>query len=299
MLNPLKFRVALAQVGEGQMDVEGIHGLQEDAIRELQKEAVDWPRLSKSRAWRPVLVEVAETAAKTATSPSEFERLASEGFDVVHSLAWALNPTLWDTDDDVAALRGWAHRDTSDFIQRKPGTFIYREAIETAIAEYLALPYRVHRLDRLLLDISMAQEIEAFFHEMERGRSTVKYSVWIWLISNVIQAIVGVAIAAGILWFSVANWALLTAAAIVLFVVISGVWSLISFLMAYPKHSRAKAQVAKLSEAMLDPYTALRGAPASTKHIEDRVRVATDAGVVWLAPMIVLLEDIHSRRATI
>lgn len=281
------------------MEVEGIRGLQEDAIRELQKEAVDWFYLSKSRAWRPLLVEVAEAAAKVATSPSEFERLAREGFDVVHSLAWALNPTMWDTDDDVAALRGWAHRGTSEFLQRKPGTFIDRDSIETAIAMYLAMPYRVHRLDRLLLDVSMAQEIEAFFHEMERGRSTVKYSVWIWLISNVIQAIVGVAIAAGILWFSVANWALLTAAAIVLFVVISGVWSLISFLMAYPKHSRAKAQAAKLSEAMLDPYTALRGAPASTKHIEDRVRVATDAGVVWLAPMIVLLEDIHSRRATI
>lgn len=270
------------------------HALRRDAIA-----ANDW---AKDRDWRRLVEAVATAATSAAEDEDQIHYYIAEGFRIVDACVHAVNETAWKFgEEDGFKLRYWYHRPNLQFGGKTRGEpYIDRQSVEEALSRYVDLPYRVDMLDRLLLDLSMAQEILAFADEMQPALKRKLPRPLSWIGINLLSLIIGGAIAIFLLWIApnsvIAFWLAMIVAGIT---VLGTLWSLIAFPISYPAIRRADQKLQLVVSSMCDAYATLSSAPASTKHIEGRVERATDAGVVWPAPMIVLLEDIRSRRTSV
>jgi hypothetical protein len=156
----------------------------------------------------------------------------------------------------------WSHRE-SNFPE------FNRTGIEPAVGEYLALPYRVPKIDRLLVDLLLAMEMAAYTKEA-RGR----------LISLLVNALfLGLGALA---WWH--EWPLA-----------GGITALVSIVwMLFPLQFLIRAKT--LIEQMHRCYEALSSdGPISARHVRDLLARATEKGVVWPAPIYPLLDDVIAR----
>lgn len=272
--------------------------METNELHRLRTEAVAGSPWAASLSWRHLLDEVANAAAKAADSPAQFGYYVDSGFAVVDELVYAFNPNCWEQREERAGLVYWSHQDFQRLVAKEPKVpFIVKQSVESAIASYVRLPYRSDALDRLLLDLALAQEITAFAAEMHRIGAYRGYPVGKWLLSLAVQLSIGAGLAIGIVWLDLGAWSLWVASAIAGVTLLSVAWSLVAFPLSYPRFRRAKQRIDRITQSMRDAYTALDGAMSSIKHVQERVKAADDAGVVWISPTYVLIEDIKSRRA--
>lgn len=267
-------------------------------LSQLRADAVNRSRWAASGPWRYLLNDVATAAAQSAADEWQFAEYADSGFEVIDELVYALNPGWWGDSQDFSRLAFWTHQDFQQMIAKESKTpLIVKQGVEQAIANYVRLPYRTDVLDRLLLDLAMAQEITAFAVEMRRIGADKGYPVGRWLVSLVVQLSVGLGVAIGITWIFSAEWLFILAMVVAGITLLSATWSLVAFPLAYPRFQRAKKGLDRIMGKMRDAYVAMEGTMTSIKLVNERVKDADAAGVGWMAPMYVLIEDIGGRRA--
>jgi hypothetical protein len=271
-----------------------------DVWNPREDDQVSGHELFKDRYWGRLVTEVGRVAA--ANTPDEFERddYIRRGLDVVEMVARAVNPNWWDRDCEQAAL-AWHHRSRPLLAGKKHGApYINRLDVEEAAAMYLALPYRVDTLDRLLTDLLMAAEMFGYADEMQPLLRQKLPTLLSWLWGNFSSLVIGLSVAGILVWLAPDTTIVLWIAGIVAGLTLLGaVFSLVVFPFLYPVVQAERRKIKVTVAGMLNAYTALGGAPASVPHIRKLVDRATDAGVIWPAPLMALLDDIADRRRAI
>jgi hypothetical protein len=162
------------------------------------------------------------------------------------------------------------------------------------------LPFRVDNLDRLLADMLMAAEMFAFADEIQPQLKQKLPTVLAWIWGNLKSLVIGLAIAGALLWVfpnsTIAQWVAGIVAGLTL---LGAAFSLVVFPFLYPSIRAQRLKLNATVMGMTDAYTTLGGSPSSVPHIRKLVDRATDAGVVWPAPLMALLDDIADRRKAI
>lgn len=247
--------------------------------------------------WRPLVIEIAEAASRTTTDEFERDINIGRGLDVVEAAARAVNENMWDRDRSKTS-KGWFHRSSTQLAGKKHGEpYIIRLDVEGAAAAYLRLPYRVDALDRLLSDMLIAAEMFGFADEVQPRLKQKLPPVLAWLWGNLKSLVLGLGIAGVLFWFAPDSTVMRWVAGIVAGLTLLGaLFSLVVFPFLYPSVRAQQQKFARTVMAMTDAYSTLGGSPASVPHIRKMVERATDAGVVWPAPLMALLDDIAERR---
>lgn len=256
--------------------------------------------LRKDGFWGRLVLAVSRASSAAASNEDERQDFLRKGLDALEALARAVNPEWWERTEDQPIL-AWRHRARPSLAYKKRlEPYILRLEVEEGAAGYLALPYRVDELDRLIADMLMASEMFAFADEMQpqlKQRLPTGLS-WVW--GNLKSLVIGLAIAGVLLWLAPDSSAAQWAAGIVAVLTIGGTaLSAVLFPFFYPA---ARAQREKFNAtvmSMVDAYTTLNGSPSSVPHVRKMIDRATDAGVVWPAPLMALLDDIEARRKSI
>lgn len=224
-----------------------------------------------------------------ADEDGEFDWMLSRSLSLVDDLMMGLN--TWE-DMEKQQPKGWRHeRRPVELIMQDKVPYMERSAIEGVAATYLNLPFRSQRMDALLVDLLVALELYAFGRE---SRWIIKRSnVWGWLKGRFYSAVFWAVVV--ILAGALARWGWISFSAVETTETVAkwlfGLETALTFasLFRTPKQS-------KLLKAMNDVYSELGSdGPFSARHIEERAKRATDAGVVWPAPLFALLDDIQGR----
>jgi len=106
------------------------------------------------------------TNAPLSGGEDSFESLLEHGFSVVQNLRWAVQPHE-QPEDEKKKLKLRSHRIQPLYdVQSKKTPHLSRPEIESAVGEYLALPYRAEHIDRLFADVLVALELYQFSDEM-------------------------------------------------------------------------------------------------------------------------------------
>lgn len=230
---------------------------------------------------------------------------------LLYSLRAATGADAADTGEWGKKLRLWSHRSQPiyDVRKRKVPAFD-RYEIEGAVGAYLTLPFRSQHTDRLLVDLLVALELYQFTDQMLNApgipgiytTSPVKrHIVWEVIVGQLLSAIL-LGIVGAVLWglsriglFPV-DW-LGGAAAILLGLFFLGLaWSAVWLPKNWWDANKAKRRATFLIEQMAGVYAELRSdGPISARHVEQRARAASEAGVAWPAPLFALLDDIQAR----
>lgn len=274
-----------------------------DTSTSYRDEQVGAHHLASDRFWGRLIASVGDEAIAAEGDERSIASNLHRGFEVVEELYYGLNPS-WKASNEEDASRtsnNWHHDSRIQLRGKPPGEpYIGKMEVESAAGSYLDLPYRVPSLDRLLVDLLMAMEIHAFVDQMQpqlKKRLPIPLQ-WLW--GNVLSLLIGGGIAGGIIWAapesSVAQWVAGIVAALTL---LSVAFSLVVFPFSYPAVRRERVKFGGIIAAMQDAYMTLGGSPASIRHINDMVQRGTNAGVVWPAPLMVLIEDIAARRPAI
>lgn len=219
---------------------------------------------------------------------SDFDQLLIDALLVVENIMNGLNG--WECKGEY--LRAWRHNASAvQAVMERTGPDMGRQEIEYAVSGYLALPFRRERFDRLFVDLLMALELYAFGRE-SRGEIR-RHSLWGWLRYRVYSGIFW----AIVIWlgWKTADWNWVsrdTAGTIqIVCLVLFSLESVLSLYALFRPSIRGKV----LGE-MNSAYAELNSdGPISAARIEERVKAAANAGVIWPAPLYVLLEDSKSR----
>jgi hypothetical protein len=249
------------------------------------------------------LIEAVATEVRKTESEDQIWRL-NQGFEVVEAIMRAVNEDGWkllDEEHSDTKKSYWYHKSHVRLAGKKRlEPYIAVDETQEAAASYLHLPYRVPALDRILVDMLVASEMFAFADEVQPILTKKLPLLLGWLLNNIFSVIIGSAIAAFCFWIgdggTVMNW---VGGIILALTLLGTAWSLLAYPFYYPKVRAHHKRVEGTIGAMLDAYAAIAGSPASTKHIDEMLAKATDKGAVWPSQLMVLMEDIRARSATI
>lgn len=186
-----------------------------------------------------------------------------------------------------------------------------RFMIEAAVGDYLELPFRDERIDRILVDILIAMELYAYGNEVYNSKgipglpslsaflkiNPLRY----FLKGHLLSALFFIGGAVAFVFAGIQNWiseGLAIAIAALLVVLFFGF--LLRGLVNFPKFRIALSEAQELAHGMLDAMFGLYAemnsdGPISAKHIRETAQKATDKGVVWPGPLFALLDDVIAR----
>lgn len=250
--------------------------------------------------WGRFVQDAARSASQVSSDEYDREDNIRRGLDVVEATARAVTPDWWDRSKGQSP-RAWHHRSVFTLTNKKHSEpHIMRLEVEEATASYLRLPYRVDALDRLLADMLIAAEMFAFADERQPQLKQKLPTVLSWLWNNLKSLVIGLSLAGVLIWLApnstVMQW---TAGIIAALTLLNTAFSLVVFPFLYPEVRTQRQKFERTVRGMLDAYATLGGSPASVPHISKMVERATDAGVIWPAPLMALLDDIAERRKAI
>jgi hypothetical protein len=265
-----------------------------------QDEQVQEHELGKDRFWGRLVYETAGAAATLSEIEHEREDHIRSGLAVVEALAWTVNRDGWDIDRE-SPPQGWRHQSGYVLLGKKRGEpYIPILDVDAAAAAYLALPFRVASIDRLLTDMLMAAELFAFADESQPQLKQKLPIVLGWAWGNLKSLVCGLAIAGILFWIAPTStsmqWIAGTIAGLTVLLV---AFSVVLFPFVYPAARAQREKFTAVITGMTDAYRTLNGSPASVSHVRKLVDRATEAGVVWPAPLMALLDDINERRKSI
>jgi hypothetical protein len=242
------------------------------------------------RAFDTISHAACEYADRNHVDEYGYDRLLQEGFDVIERLhaavTWpAPQPSQFASQimTDQGELQLWLHDDMLVWRTNTKKTPDFdRSYIESCVGQYLQLPYRAPRIDRMLVDLLIAIELSAFVREKQWKMG------WRGAISSWVQWGIIIIVAhllfrgmAPLDWFEIAGLA-----AVFLL-------PLISPYLGYRTNS-------KLINAMSYCYSTMQATgPISARHVREQLTMATQAGVVWPAPVYAMLDDVIARTGTL
>lgn len=247
-------------------------------------------------------------ASTTWEGELSFQDVLAEAIDVLSDLRFAVGA---DEGEDGEKLRLWSHRLQPLYdlkVKKTPG--IVRSDVELVVARYLRLPYRSAPIDRLLVDLLVATELYAYGNETINAPSIPgitstsplkRRPIVEWLVANLIGVGLWIVVGGAFWLLSLVHlfpksW--LGGLNVILgFIFIAClIWSAIWLPRNWWLVHKAKRKIIELLDAMNGLYAELHSAgPISARHIEHRARSTADAGVVWPAPLFVMLDDINRR----
>jgi hypothetical protein len=274
-----------------------------------------------------ILEELTKDAvAKTTESTQDRAYELEERLHEARSLVWELEKATktWESirGGSKIKLDFWRHAENPlQLVRDHPnGTLLYKDQVEQTATAYLSQPLRSLLYDRTLVDVLLACEIFLFADEMYGQRkqpwwytwrqlrngqlrspyaistgSVAKLAFWPWIVGTGVLAIIAAATAA------IAEW--LVDGLGIWIVAAMGAWWLMNnalTIMEFPKLSRKLADwrnvVDGLTDRMLVTYAQMQSdGVISARHILDSAKKAAEAGVVWPAPLFVVLEDVIAR----
>lgn len=236
-----------------------------------------------------------------------FSVILDDAISVISDLRYAVGA---DEGEDAIHLRLWSHRNQPfhDIKANRLSTLNRRE-IELVAGRYLDLPYRSFQIDRLFVDLLVATELYAYGYETLGAPSVGIFSasplnrhpVLEWVAGNLIGLVFWVVVW-WLLWslsrvhlFPKA-WLDGTAVVLGLLFLLGLAWSTLSLPGTWWQIRKTKREIMVLLDQMAGVYADLKSdGPISADHIRQRAQAASKAGVVWPAPLFVLLEDVAGR----
>ena len=217
--------------------------------------------------------------------------------------------TKGDADVDTL-LNFWRHEDNPlQRVKQHEPPYMHKESIQALASGYLNLPYRVPRLERLLVDMLIALEFYPYacemfreeqfqplpvFSPLKQRHALASYFIGLFWDFVILGGIAVGAQAFPIFGQTAADWitgiALFLLAAVILI-------STISLPLAWRGQRNARKEVRTLLMHMQDTYAELASGQvaASTRRVRDLASRAADAGVVWPNPLFAILDDNISR----
>lgn len=239
-----------------------------------------------------------------------FERILDDAISLISNLRFAVRSGQSDGEDENP-LSLWSHRGQPLYdVKAANSPSLSRPEIEGVVGDYLNLPYRARAIDRLLVDLLIALELYAYGNEVLnpvyiRGvtpKPLLKRSAllnWSFEIGGTlcIWIVIGLA-----LWVLNAiglfpeSWLWVIHGVLALLFSANAAWATLHLPGAMIALSKGKKQALGLLSQMASVYSELSSdGPISARHIEQRARIAADAGVVWPGPLFALLDDINRR----
>lgn len=223
--------------------------------------------------------------------------LLRDGADVVFMIDESIE---WSANKDGSTDALWHHRESIevfDELRAKAAPRFNRFTIEEAVQVYLQLPYRSPVIDRILIDLLVSVELYAFADWVRRHRLRPLLT---WLVDKVVTLFLWALIFLVLWGLSVVglfhdDWLFPANLIIGVLVFVYFAFSTLMLPNSWWRGHKQNKKTADLMSNMVGVYSELSGEAISARHIEHRARSASDAGVVWPAPLFVLLEDIIKR----
>lgn len=323
--NPVDDGWAKRWTEAGVPSVSADYDAEEDNTRtsELNEErAGSLRRTLKYELLLQMLREASSHGAKNNLDPDALDELAGEISDFFAGLEYTFEKHSFDDHvSDPPVLTGryvrrwnlWHHLEIRfDKIKKGEVPYIDRESLTAAVAQYLDLPIRNRRVDRILVDALVAAEVIAFSNQMLNVRTFLRgfptspfansHPLWRFIKGQFSSLIVVAAIPIGLLIGAVnlfeirSQWPLFVGLGSV------GLWALffLSGLIALPSFwisdTKLRGKVGELINAMNTVYTEIgTGTVVSARHIRERLDKTTNQGAVWPPEVFALLDDIIDR----
>lgn len=255
-----------------------------------------------------VIQHATEHAVQQGASEHEIENYANDGIEIVLGLQGSV------TDGDAGVdtlLNFWRHDDNPVQLVKQHGPpYMDKNSIQGLASNYLNLPYRVPRLERLLVDMLIALEYYAYadlmLHKpfarwllpaispLKRPHALASYFMGLFWDVLILGGIAFAAQAFPIFGQTAADWttsfALFLLAAVILI-------STMALPFAWRAQRKERNEVRTLLMLMHETYAELAfgQAAVSTRRVRDLASKAADAGVVWPNPLFAVLDDNISR----
>ena len=284
-----------------------------DAKRELL-ESFLWPgedaseetrrKYQGSSQLRSLLNDVVQIAAEHVArqnAPDDLNVYANEGAQIVFGLRDSVTEWNASTEND---LNFWRHDDNPLHRVKQDGQpYMQRETIQSFAEHYLRLPYRVPRVERVLVDMLVALELYSFADEMIRK----PFARWLLPVASPLQQrhmfiryVTGifwnVALFGGIAYaaqmylsHSVAEWVTPISLGLL---VLSVLVATVALPIAWRGQRKARKHVRNLIQLLDDTYRELGPSGAvSTRRVRELASKAADAGVAWPGSLFAVLDD--------
>lgn len=207
----------------------------------------------------------------------------------------------------------WQHRQIRfDEIKKGEVPHVDRGSLTTAVGEYLNLPIRNKRIDRMLVDALVAAEVIAFADQMLNIPNFLKdlsaspfiksHPLWRFIKAQFANFVLVAAIPIGLLVGAVEMFDIHGEWPFFIGLGFAGLWALffVIGLIALPSfwisETRRKRKVGELLEAMHTVHTEIgTGVVVSARHVRERLDSTADIGAVWPSEVFPLLDDIIDR----
>lgn len=258
--------------------------------------------------------EAAEQAIEAGYSPDQkvdryeqthFDKHLSEAVEPIENLRWCFPNAGEDADGRV-----WSHRPflLSD-VRGKLLPEFSRYEIEQAAGAYIKGRVKTPTVDRLFVDLLIALEFAQFAdsqinapHIPVLAPSVLKRKPIVeWFLNRIVAAVLGL-VGYSIFWgLSVIgvfpeDWLWLVGLILVGLFLLEAAWAAIVLPKFWLTVRKVQRNVGEVLNQMSGTYAALASdGPISAQHVKGLVDRSTEAGVVWPAPLHVLLEDITAR----
>ncbi len=236
---------------------------------------------------------------------TEFDSYLRRAVEPIEALYWT-----FDRDGDAKSGRLWSHKSflIGDVRGKLLPTF-QRSEIEQIAGSYVKGDLKTQTVDRLLVDLlvgmEFAQYAETVIHTphvpllapsvMKRG------VVFEWFIGRIIAAVLGY-VGYMVFWgldkigLFPNSWLWLVGLILTGLWLLDAAWGTLMLPKVWMETRKAKQTVEGLLNHMSLTYSALSSdGPVSVQHVTGLANRAAEAGVVWPAPLFVLLEDIGAR----
>lgn len=224
----------------------------------------------------------------------------------IEGLRWAMTPPEGDTQGDV-----WSHRGSDGVIENVKAKRIpafQRLEIEAVVGRYIAGKVKSAAADRVLVDVLVAMEFFQYADSVLNAPHVPVLAPSIlrrrplldWFLGRLFSAFAGL-VGFGLFWLSSKlffpeQWLWIVGVILVVLFVIEAVWSVAVLPRVWLAVRAAQKQIRGILSQMSDVYFVLESnGPISARHVTELVKKSAEAGVVWPAPLYVLLEDITAR----
>ena len=211
-------------------------------------------------------------AMKEGADPTQFERMARQGVEIIDGLSIGLQQGCADC-DDPSDWNFWKHeRKPKRLIRALNSPDMDRGSIEKAATDYLKLPYRSPALERVLVDVLIALEMYAYGYRIVPN---VRFFLFLWVIPSILLGVVGLGVGS---LLGYGNW---TAENLLWVVLLCSVGPALAAVLSW-----------KTLLPMVRTYSELESWGAvSSRRVHEVAVKAADKGVVWPGPLFAVLDD--------
>lgn len=283
-----------------------LYGLDKDQLQEARNS-------QHACLSRGLLEKTAEYARANKISVDDFEwDLVPLTVSFLDSLRHSL--VSYDNKNIKERFNYWRHEENPlHVIKTRRTPYMDRSEIENAVGEYLNLPFRDERIDRLLVDIMIALELYTYGDDIYDTNDDMPWwhsspyahlkinPLWHFVKGQLFNAVAFLGGAAVAIFSGIQNWisaSLATGIAIILvsIFVILLLLGLLFLPLFWRSVSKLKEKTYEPMIAMLNVYRGMiSNGPISARHILEAAKKAEDKHVLWPASLFAILDDIIDR----